>query len=647
MKNLDAYTFGDQFFNDKPIEEDPGKTNMETEVESMATLSIYQASSSVPSLSTPVIDLIPPKPISSTDLPYKIDQTVNEAIKEAVQVALQAPLKERFRDLSEADMKEILHDRMFESGSYRFQPEHVALYEALKAFMDRDNRDKFLEATAKSCKRRRDDQDPHIPPSDSDQCKKKRHDSDASASHQPQALMPSASKTTDTRNIGKSKLSKADLEGPAYKVVLNVSKPLPLGGPPGQVTIQPQFFFNKDLEYLMSGSKERRSALSISKLKAANYPDFGLDKLIPSLWIESEREYDISVAHGISHRWFKRKEFYLTMHSAPSDRRAIRSHMLILSVIRNIVIRKHVEDLQLGIKIYQMKLNLTELNWNASDFLYKEDYTIFSKPRAVIYRDSNDQKKMMMETEFKYNPGIETRIWSGDDRRRSKEFIEVIKARLKTRRIFRSLESFVSGRKHVEDLQLGIKIYQMKLNLTELNWNASDFLYKEDYTIFSKPRAVIYRDSNDQKKMMRETERRVKDLQLGVESYQKRLNLTKPDTYRSDLKRREAYTAYSYPRGFIYQNKDKKNRLMRIDELYKFSDGTLNDVRNALDDCLKGIRMQYFPTKIWRKGDKDRAVAMIQAIDKMLKTKRIMRSLERFVGGRQYEGDFRMLQRTI
>nr|GEZ20158.1 hypothetical protein [Tanacetum cinerariifolium] len=92
-------------------------------------------------------------------------------------------------------------------------------------------------------------------------------------------------------------------------------------------------------------------------------------------------------------------------------------------------------------------------------------------------------------------------------------------------------------------------------------------------------------------------QRRVEDLQLGVESYQKRLNFTKPDTYRSDLKRREA-------------------------------DGTLSDVRNALDDRLKGIRMRYLPTTIWRKGDEDRAAAMIQAIDKMLKTKRIMRSLE-------------------
>ncbi|GKE73626.1 hypothetical protein Tco_1535667 [Tanacetum coccineum] len=116
-------------------------------------------------------------------------------------------------------------------------------------------------------------------------------------------------------------------------------------------------------------------------------------------------------------------------------------------------------------------------------------------------------------------------------------------------------------------------------------------------------------------------QRRVEDLQLGVKSYQKKLNLTKPDTYRSDLKRREAYTAYFNPKGFIYQNKDK------------FSDGTLNDVRTSLDDRLKGIRMKYLPQTIWRQSDRDKAGAMIQAIDKPLKTRRIMWSLEKFVGG--------------
>nr|GEW77691.1 putative reverse transcriptase domain-containing protein [Tanacetum cinerariifolium] len=76
-------------------------------------------------------------------------------------------------------------------------------------------------------------------------------------------------------------------------------------------------------------------------------------------------------------------------------------------------------------------------------------------------------------------------------------------------------------------------------------------------------------------------------------------------------------------------------------------DGTLNDVRTALDDRLKGIQMKYLPQTIWRRSDKERASAMIQAIDKQPKTKRIMRSLENFVGGRLYEGDFRMLQWTI
>nr|GEX90043.1 retrovirus-related Pol polyprotein from transposon TNT 1-94 [Tanacetum cinerariifolium] len=142
-------------------------------------------------------------------------------------------------------------------------------------------------------------------------------------------------------------------------------------------------------------------------------------------------------------------------------------------------------------------------------------------------------------------------------------------------------------------------------------------------------------------------QRRVEDLQLGVKSYQKKINLTKLDTYRSDLKRKEAYIAYSNQRGFIYQDKDKQFRLMRIDKLHKFSDGTLTDVRTALDDRLKWIQMKYLPHSIWKKSDKDRAAAMIQAIDKRIKTRRIMRSLERFVGGRLYEGDFRMLQKTI
>ncbi|GJV64374.1 retrovirus-related pol polyprotein from transposon TNT 1-94 [Tanacetum coccineum] len=210
MKNLeDNFTFGDQFINDKPAKEDPGKTNMETKVESMVTVPIQQVSSSAPPLSTPVINLTSPKPVSSTiyanfekknkvqdqtaqalssriftlenhDLYSIIDKCINENVKEAVQDALQAPIHELFRELLELEMKEILLDRMFESGSYRSLLEHTALYEALDASMERENREEFMDVTAKSRKRCHDDQDPHPPPPmGSDQSKKTRHDFDA------------------------------------------------------------------------------------------------------------------------------------------------------------------------------------------------------------------------------------------------------------------------------------------------------------------------------------------------------------------------------------------------------------------------------------------------------------------------------------
>ncbi|GJT26874.1 hypothetical protein Tco_0907149 [Tanacetum coccineum] len=116
------------------------------------------------------------------------------------------------------------------------------------------------------------------------------------------------------RRTGKKKLCKADLEGPTFNLVKafhknsvflqfqmdechklltnkvdlvnpeghqiwrNIYEPLPLGGPPGD--------------------KEQKTALSISKLKATRYLDFCLEELVPSLWVESKRDYDISAAYG-------------------------------------------------------------------------------------------------------------------------------------------------------------------------------------------------------------------------------------------------------------------------------------------------------------------------------------------------------------
>nr|GEW21929.1 hypothetical protein [Tanacetum cinerariifolium] len=75
---------------------------------------------------------------------------------------------------------------------------------------------------------------------------------------------------------------------------------------------------------------------------------------------------------------------------------------------------------------------------------------------------------------------------------------------------------------------------------------------------------------------------RVEDLLLGVESYQKKLNITNPRTRDVDMSRRPAYTTLSNPQGEIYEDNLKQKRFMCADKLHKFSDSTLISVRDIL-----------------------------------------------------------------
>nr|GEW22830.1 hypothetical protein [Tanacetum cinerariifolium] len=117
---------------------------------------------------------------------------------------------------------------------------------------------------------------------------------------------------------------------------------------------------------------------------------------------------------------------------------------------------------------------------------------------------------------------------------------------------------------------------------------------------------------------VRRDEQKLYTFKEGVESYQKKFNLTKPDTYRSNLRNKTAYTSYSDPHGIIYVDQYRRKRLMRVDELHKFSDGILNDVRSALHDIDAGIRMKYLPMRKWSNLDKKRTWVMVQDIDKQL-----------------------------
>ncbi|GJZ59810.1 retrovirus-related pol polyprotein from transposon TNT 1-94 [Tanacetum coccineum] len=144
MKNLDdTDTFGDLFINDKPTEDEQLKTSN--------------------NLASRIFTL------EHHDLEQGIDNYVRETVNENVQIAFREPMLQRFRDLTEEEMKQMLYNWMFKSASYLSHPDHLALYEALEKSMDHDRQNTIHETLSKSRKRRRDDQDPPSPPKDDDQ----------------------------------------------------------------------------------------------------------------------------------------------------------------------------------------------------------------------------------------------------------------------------------------------------------------------------------------------------------------------------------------------------------------------------------------------------------------------------------------------
>ncbi|GJU19430.1 hypothetical protein Tco_1152772 [Tanacetum coccineum] len=291
------------------------------------------------------------------------------------------------------------------------------------------------------------------------------------------------------------------------QVRINVNRPLPLGGPLGYVTIQTQFFFNKDLEYLRYGSKGSCPALSISKMKATNYPNISLELLVPEqMWIDDVCTYDITAKYGISHWWFTRQKFYIDRHDSPSRRKDVRTHMRILNVVR---IKAYSRT---GMNYFERKLTSEEL---------------ITKNTTIATRDF---KKLISQ-------------WT-----------------LKTL----NLLSFHKGQSTIRGLLVSAKrgIYGT-MRASDSNWctgghatyilsviscagltgggkgvlrcqtsGLSQYEFKHDYTIIESPRAV----------------------------------------------------------GFPINNNERK--IMRFNEIYKFSDGTLTHILEALDYRVKEFKIK-------------------------------------------------------
>ncbi|GJU03027.1 hypothetical protein Tco_1113365 [Tanacetum coccineum] len=287
MKNLeDTDNFGDQFLYDKPTKDDQEKSNVVDESDSTIPDPIYQTVTSTPPVIAPIIDFSSPKP-SEPESGHSEHSSDDVSKQDEGHVS----------DLEDTDNAHI--PKVTAATWFKPIPE--------------DERPATPEPEWT------------IPPNDFPEPENNWANAYATT-YQVPAENKLQRKTYDIafnlvkafhKNIvflqfqmdecHKLLTNKVDLVNPeGHQILRNIYEPLPLGGPPGQ-------------------------------LKAARYLDFGLEELVLSLWVESERDYDISAAY--------------------------------------------------------------------------EDYTIVPKLRAVIYRDRNDQRKLMRLNEIhKFSDGTLTRV---------------------------------------------------------------------------------------------------------------------------------------------------------------------------------------------------------------------------------------------
>nr|GEY97243.1 hypothetical protein [Tanacetum cinerariifolium] len=193
--------FGDLFFSDKPSKADNDKATTKTEAESMVSVTIQKDMSSIPLMTSLLIDItsrpespkvhqllkvtttetttttiLPPpsqQQQSTTNammmkrigIPHQVSKAVDQVVTDAVDWAMQVPLQNRFRDLPEADMKEILYQRMWETDSYKSHEDHMQLYEALEKSMNRDHSEELTKYLAEARKKKKKSREsPKTPP---------------------------------------------------------------------------------------------------------------------------------------------------------------------------------------------------------------------------------------------------------------------------------------------------------------------------------------------------------------------------------------------------------------------------------------------------------------------------------------------------
>ncbi|GJW02764.1 hypothetical protein Tco_1561620 [Tanacetum coccineum] len=188
-----------------------------------------------------------------------------------------------------------------------------------------------------------------------------------------------------------------------------------------------------------------------------------------------------------------------------------------------------------------------------------------------------------------------------------------------------------------EDARLSIQHWKdswhkrvYKQNQKKVRKNQED--YYLDYRIIEVVRIVT--DQPHGLDFMEQILEMVHDLQLGIESYQIKVNLTAPTLTFPGIEEHAPYTIVDEPQmGLIYLNSKEEKRVMYLEEIVKFCDATLEKVLNE-------VKLKMFESKFLKKPpllgelDQDIMKAYKREISKRLSHRQQMRRWESFVNGR-------------
>ncbi|GJY84506.1 hypothetical protein Tco_0497882 [Tanacetum coccineum] len=264
-----------------------------------------------------------------------------------------------------------------------------------------------------------------------------------------------------------------DWENPkGNKCPYDMSKPLPLQGPPGHLTILVDFFFNNDLEYLKTGNKERKYDASLTKTKATRYDLKGIEDMIPRSRNATTLHHEVfsrmKILSGI--RIKVDKQFRYGYLNEIVVRRANQEEYTIKEIDFSRLHLNNIEDMFLLYVQHKLhKLTGDEIVdlVNALRTLTQVVYINKSNRKRLMRADElykfcdgtlksvhNNLHEMLHNFVLGYNHGMLKRSWTEKDQKRTDEIVKLIANLLLERQITRSLECFVGGRMVEMDYRL-------------------------------------------------------------------------------------------------------------------------------------------------------------------------------------------------